>query len=125
MFLVPKADLASGSAHGAHGEHHHAPHGHSQPEHHHHDHDAQPSAGAITGAMYTCPMHPQIRQDHPGHCPICGMSLEAELPTLDEDENPELKDFRRRFWWSLLLTIIVVGLAMRSEVRRVGKGWVS
>src|SRR3546814_7026229 len=47
MFLVPKADLASGSAHGAHGEHHHAPHGHSQPEQHHHDHDAQPSAGAI------------------------------------------------------------------------------
>ncbi|CAM5376919.1 Cu+-exporting ATPase OS=Eoetvoesiella caeni OX=645616 GN=DFR37_12710 PE=3 SV=1 [Eoetvoesiella caeni] len=63
-------------------------------------------------AIYTCPMHPQIRQDHPGHCPICGMSLEAELPTLEEDENPELKDFRRRFWWSLPLTIIVVGLAM-------------
>src|SRR3546814_6495535 len=91
-------------------------HGHSQPEHHHHDHDAQPSAGAITGAMYTCPMHPQIRQDHPGHCPICGMSLEAELPTLDEDENPELKDFRRRFWWSLPLTIIVVGLAMSMHL---------
>ncbi|TCT10265.1 copper-transporting P-type ATPase [Paralcaligenes ureilyticus] len=68
-------------------------------------------AGEI-GTIYTCPMHPQIRQDHPGHCPICGMSLEAVLPALDEDENPELKDFRRRFWWSLPLTIIVVGLAM-------------
>lgn len=67
-------------------------------------------------AIYTCPMHPQIRQDHPGHCPICGMSLEAELPTLDEDENPELKDFRRRFWWSLPLTIIVVGLAMSMHL---------
>ncbi|TCT07025.1 copper-transporting P-type ATPase [Paralcaligenes ureilyticus] len=112
MFLVPKDDLASGSARDADAGHHHAPGAHSQPEHHHHDHGAQPSAGAIAGAMYTCPMHPQIRQDHPGHCPICGMSLEAELPTLEEDENPELKDFRRRFWWSLPLTIIVVGLAM-------------
>lgn len=112
MFLVPKADLASGSAHNAHAGHHHAPGAHGQPEHHHQDHDAQPSAGTIEGAMYTCPMHPQIRQDHPGHCPICGMSLEAELPTLEEDENPELKDFRQRFWWSLPLTIIVVGLAM-------------
>ncbi|WP_193087206.1 copper-translocating P-type ATPase [Advenella sp. FME57] len=113
MFLVPKADLAKESAQGKHGEHHHHDRvGHSPSEHHHHDQAVEPSTQSTTGAMYICPMHPQIRQDHPGHCPICGMSLEAEIPTLDEDENPELKDFRQRFWWSLPLTIIVVGLAM-------------
>ncbi|MFX5611116.1 heavy metal-binding domain-containing protein, partial [Acinetobacter baumannii] len=52
------------------------------------------------GTIYTCPMHPEIRQDHPGHCPICGMALEPLLPDLEEGENPELVDFRRRFWWT-------------------------
>ena len=65
-----------------------------------------------TGAVYTCPMHPEIRQDHPGNCPKCGMSLEAEMPDLDAEENPELADFRRRFWVTLPLTVIVTGLAM-------------
>ena len=64
------------------------------------------------GAIYTCPMHPEIRQDHPGNCPKCGMTLEPELPSLDDDENPELKDFQRRFWWTLPLTVIVFALAM-------------
>jgi len=67
-----------------------------------------PSAGVI----YTCPMHPEIRQDHPGNCPKCGMTLEPELPNLDEEENPELTDFRHRFWWTLPLTIVVTTLAM-------------
>ena len=62
--------------------------------------------------IYTCPMHPQIRQDHPGNCPICGMTLEPLLPELDEEENPELVDFQIRFWWTLPLTIIVTLLAM-------------
>lgn len=58
-------------------------------------------------------MHPEIRQNHPGNCPICGMTLEPLLPNLDEvDENPELKDFKRRFWYTLPLTLIVVFLAM-------------
>src|SRR3546814_14531463 len=65
MFLVPKADLASGSAHGAHGEHHHAPHGHSQPEPHPPDHDAQPSPGAITRASQHRPNHPKNTQEPP------------------------------------------------------------
>jgi Cu+-exporting ATPase len=66
----------------------------------------------VTGTIYTCPMHPQIRQVGPGSCPICGMTLEPETPTRDTDENPELKDFRRRFFWTLPLTVIVAVLAM-------------
>ena len=64
------------------------------------------------GAVYTCPMHPEVRQDHPGACPKCGMALEPEVPTLEEGENPELADFRRRFWWTLPLTVVVTMLAM-------------
>ena len=69
---------------------------------------------APAGTMYICPMHPEIRQDHPGSCPLCGMALEPEMPSLDEDDNPELKDFSRRFWWSLPLTVAVFVLAMGS-----------
>jgi len=68
-------------------------------------------AQAPAGAIYTCPMHPQIRQDHPGSCPICGMALEPLLPS-EEDENPELADFTRRFWWTLPLSVVVLVLAM-------------
>jgi P-type Cu+ transporter len=64
------------------------------------------------GAIYTCPMHPEIRQDHPGACPKCGMALEALMPSLEEDDNPELRDFTRRFRWTLPLTVIVTLLAM-------------
>jgi Cu+-exporting ATPase len=67
---------------------------------------------AAAGTIYTCPMHPEVRQDHPGACPKCGMALEPEMPSLDEGENPELIDFRRRFWWTLPLTIAVAALAM-------------
>ncbi len=64
-------------------------------------------------ATYTCPMHPEIRQDHPGNCPKCGMTLEPLLPSLEaDDDNPELRDFTRRFWWTLPLTAIVTVLAM-------------
>ena len=72
-----------------------------------------PASPALqAGAIYTCPMHPEIRQDHPGNCPKCGMTLEPEIPDLDAEENPELKDFRRRFWVTLPLTVIVTALAM-------------
>ena len=63
-------------------------------------------------AIYTCPMHPEIRQDHPGNCPKCGMTLEPEQPSLDEEDNTELRDLTRRFWWTLPLTAIVFVLAM-------------
>ena len=64
------------------------------------------------GAEYTCPMHPEVRQAGPGTCPKCGMALEPVLPELEEGENPELADFRRRFWWTLPLTVIVTAIAM-------------
>lgn len=88
--------------------------------HHHHDHPAGHAAPAPAppgkpgkpGTVYTCPMHPEIRQDHPGHCPKCGMSLEPVMPELDADGNPELVDFQRRFWWTLPLTVVVAVLAM-------------
>ena len=64
-------------------------------------------------AIYTCPMHPEIRQDHPGNCPKCGMTLEPVMPSLDDDgEDPELASFTRRFWWTLPLTVAVATLAM-------------
>ena len=63
-------------------------------------------------SIYTCPMHPEIRQDHAGVCPKCGMGLEPMLPSDDEMENIELIDFRRRFVWTLPLSIITFGLAM-------------
>ncbi len=64
------------------------------------------------GTLYTCPMDPEIVQEGPGTCPICGMALEPMMPSLDEGENPELTDFRRRFWWSLPLSIATMALAM-------------
>ncbi len=73
---------------------------------------AEPTPAAAAGTIYTCPMHPEIRQDHPGNCPKCGMSLEPVLPSLDDEENPELVDFSRRFWWTLPFTVAVTVLAM-------------
>ena len=76
---------------------------------------SKPVTAAPEGTIYTCPMHPQIRQPAPGNCPICGMTLEPVMPSLDEEENPELVDFRRRFWWTLPLTVVVTVLAMAGH----------
>jgi Cu+-exporting ATPase len=62
--------------------------------------------------IYTCPMHPEIRRNGPGNCPICGMSLEPMAPSLDEGENQELEGFRRRFWWTLPLTVFIFLIAL-------------
>jgi Cu+-exporting ATPase len=70
---------------------------------------------AATGSKYTCPMHPEIVRDVPGTCPICGMALEPMMPSLDEGENPELTDFRRRFRWTLPLSLAVFVLAMFGD----------
>ncbi|HCS07895.1 MULTISPECIES: heavy metal translocating P-type ATPase [Pseudomonas] len=74
-----------------------------------------PESAVQTGTEFTCPMHPEIRQPRPGNCPKCGMTLEPVMPALDEEENPELRDFARRFWWSLPLTVIVTVLAMAGH----------
>ena len=77
--------------------------------------DAEPQT--VEGASaYTCPMHPEIAQDEPGTCPICGMSLEPVMVSLDDGDNPELVDMTRRFWISAALSIVVVILAMGEMV---------
>lgn len=68
------------------------------------------------GTVYTCPMHPEIRQPGPGSCPICGMALEPETVSLDEGPDPELIDMRRRFWWSAFLTLPLFVYAMSDMV---------
>lgn len=74
---------------------------------------AKSSTSATTaGAAYVCPMHPEIVREQPGSCPICGMALEARQVTLEEGENPELRDMQRRFWVSLALSIPTMLLAM-------------
>ncbi len=70
---------------------------------------------AAASAAYTCPMHPEIHQTLPGVCPKCGMALEAEMPTIEEGDSLELTDFRRRFVWTLPLTIMVTVLAMAGH----------
>jgi Cu+-exporting ATPase len=103
---------------------HHAHHGHSV-------HAAAPVAAApasAPGTRYTCPMHPEIVRDAPGHCPICGMALEPMVPSADDEEVPELRDFSRRFWWTLPLTVVVLGLAMlghRTDLLSAGqRSWI-
>ena len=73
-------------------------------------------APVIEGAIYTCPMHPEIRQFGPGSCPICGMALEPEIATAETAPNPELIDMTRRFWIGLVLTVPVFVLEMGGHV---------
>ncbi|WP_228069708.1 copper-transporting P-type ATPase [Marivivens aquimaris] len=104
MHLVPESELDVHSAH----------------DHHNHHADATPADGRYdlvptghNGPIYTCPMHPEVRQPDPGACPICGMGLELEsgVPG-DEGQNPELVDFTRRFWVGTVLTIPLLVLTM-------------
>lgn len=74
-----------------------------------------PPTPAVAGTIYTCPMHPQIRQPKPGNCPICGMALEPLVPTLEEEDTSEFDDMSRRFWWTLPLTSVVFVLAMAGH----------
>ena len=91
--------------------------------HAHHRHASAPTASPSPAAAgessgigvpwYTCPMHAEVRQRGPGHCPKCGMALEPELASADDDAvSPELVDFTRRFWWTLPLTVVVLVIAM-------------
>jgi len=75
-----------------------------------------PPPAAAPGTIYTCPMHPQIRQDHPGNCPICGMTLEPEMPTAETGPSAELVDMTRRFWIGTALAVPVFVLEMGSHL---------
>ena len=84
-------------------------------------------------SVYTCPMHPQIRQPRPGNCPLCGMALEAVVASAGEQSSHELKDMTRRFWISLALTLPVLALAMAEHLpgtqfdrflSRAASGWI-
>ena len=77
---------------------------------------ASEPAPAIPGVIYTCPMHPEIRQEGPGSCPICGMALEPETVAAEAPPNHELIDFTRRFWIGLILTLPVFALEMGAHL---------
>ncbi|HEX2270157.1 MAG TPA: heavy metal translocating P-type ATPase [Pyrinomonadaceae bacterium] len=75
-----------------------------------------PPVEAKPGQKYTCPMHPEIVRDGPGSCPICGMALEPVTVSLEDEENPELVDMRRRLWVCLMLTIPVFAIGMSDLI---------
>ena len=78
--------------------------------------------------IYTCPMHPEVRQDHAGACPKCGMALETVQPAIGDDENAELSDFRRRFFWTLPLNVAVALVSMFGHflpwINATTRGWI-
>jgi len=84
------------------------------------EHYLSPSVDRIVeapaGSIWTCPMHPEIRQDHPGACPICGMALEPEMVTAGAGPSAELTDMSRRFWVALVLTLPVFVLEMGAHL---------
>ncbi|APL94858.1 heavy metal translocating P-type ATPase [Sphingobium indicum] len=75
-----------------------------------------PQADVPPGTIWTCPMHPEVRQDHPGACPICGMALEPATVTAESGPSPELRDMARRFWIGLALALPVLLLEMGGHV---------
>ena len=102
-----------------HSGHEHAGHTHGDPGHgchrqggHGHAHGAAPAGAVPPGSIFVCPMHPQIRQAGPGSCPICGMALEPELPTVETGPSAELTDMTRRFWVGLVLALPLLVLEM-------------
>ena len=93
------------------GKHHHTAHAHRRE-----GRSVAPSRAPVPGGtIYTCPMHPEIRQAGPGTCPICGMALEPELAG-ETGPNPELVDMTRRFWIGLVLSVPVVALEMGGHL---------
>ena len=98
--------------------------GHAHHRHEHgHDHSSNvvplktaTSVDEVEGVVYTCPMHPQVRQPGPGNCPICGMALEPETPEVATGPSPELADMTRRFWIGLILSVPVLVLEMGGHL---------
>lgn len=64
---------------------------------------------------YACPMHPEVRKQTPGDCPICGMALEPVITQINQEDNPELSDYKNRFWIGFILTLPIIGLEMESH----------
>ena len=87
----------------------HDPHDHARSHH-------APAPPATGGVIYTCPMHPEIRQAGPGACPICGMALEPVTAAADSGPSPELADMTQRFWWALALAAPVFALEMGGHL---------
>lgn len=96
----------------------------SHAHHHHHGQSHDPAvssfkpggSGIVKASIYTCPMHPQIRQTEPGNCPICGMALEPEVANLETGPSPELADMTRRFWIGLVLSVPLIALEMGGHL---------
>ncbi len=98
------------SGDGHHGHHHHGQHpGSGQPS-------TLPAQAVPEGTVYTCPMHPQIRQIGPGNCPICGMTLEPVIATAETGPSEEYQDMLRRFWVGLVLSLPVLALEMGGHL---------
>ena len=93
----------------------------SHDHHEHHVHGAHSEYAVPAGTIYTCPMHPQVRQDHPGFCPICGMALEPLVATAEHIHNLELADMSRRFWIGVALSAPVVLLGMLGDFLGLGR----
>ena len=94
---------------------------HDDPSHGHAPHEHRAARGGrydnvpvgYTGTVYTCPMHPEVRQTEPGACPLCGMGLEPERAAgAEESPNPELIDFTRRLWVGVIFTLPLLVLTM-------------
>ena len=104
-----------------HHTHRQDQHEHAHQHHGHHAQDTSIPPASAGGEMsratiYTCPMHPQIRQNGPGNCPICGMTLEPEMPVVAEHGSDEYADMSRRFWIGLTLSLPVLALEMGGHL---------
>ncbi len=110
MHLVLQTDANDNATDSAHSCHSHSDHG-GEPASDDGRYDNVPAG--YDGTVYTCPMHPQVRETSMASCPICGMGLELESATMvEEGPNPELVDFTRRFWIGAILTIPLLVLTM-------------
>lgn len=116
--VAASADDAAGDGDASH-EHHHGASAPQPTDHGDAATQAPPSAGspAITADVeYTCPMHPEIRRDAPGSCPICGMALEPVTVSLDDGPSPELRDMTRRLWVAAPLSLVILVVAMAPHL---------